>query len=189
MKITRINKYIRAASACEKYQGVSVSNEVPISLPTLKLKDVIINIPMYDGYKISVFQFSRTCERARDLLSSVQEPELVQLMNKLMNKLEGDAYQAVEENFYTCVVDLLDKLKAIFAPNKSIAQYRGKLANIYKLPNETILKYAGRIKDLRVAMQDGNRRQGNGINRTFNEELNAEVLEVFTHINGLPILI
>jgi len=37
-------------------------------LPFLKLKDVIANIPNYDGYKISVFQFSRACERARDLL-------------------------------------------------------------------------------------------------------------------------
>lgn len=33
--------------------------------------------------------------------------------------------------------------------------YRGELANAYKLPNETILKYAGRIKDLKFAILDG----------------------------------
>lgn len=177
----RVNETSRAASAYEEYQSVSVQDDVPTSLPTLKLKDVVANIPIYDGYKISVFQFARSCERARDLLSPVQEPQLVQF---IVNKLEGDAYQVIEGNIYTRVVDLLDKLKAIFAPNKSIAQYRGELANTYKLPTETILKYAGRVKDLKSAILDGNRRQGKGSSRTFIEEVDEEVLEAF--INGLP---
>lgn len=177
----RVNETSRAASAYEEYQSMPAQNEVPASFPILKLKDVASNIPAYDGYKISVFQFARACERARDLLSSVQEPQLVQF---IINKLEGDAYQVVEGNMYTRVVDLLDKLKAIFAPNKSIAQYRGELANTYKLPAETILKYAGRVKDLKFAILDGNRRQGKSISRTFIEEIDGEVLEAF--INGLP---
>jgi len=54
----------------EEYQNVPVQDDVSMSLPTLKLKDVVANIPI-DGYKISVFQFAHSCERARDLLSSV----------------------------------------------------------------------------------------------------------------------
>lgn len=50
---------------------------------------------------------------ARDLLSSVQEPQLVQF---IINKLEGNVYQVVEGNIYTRVTDLLNKLKTIFAP-------------------------------------------------------------------------
>lgn len=176
----RINETSRAASAYEEYQDAPLQNEVSIQMPTLKLKDVVTNIPNFDGYKISVFQFARSCERARDLLSSVQEPQLVQL---IVNKLEGDAYQAAEGNMYTRVVDLLDKLKAIFAPNKSIAQYRGELANAYKASNETILKYAGRIKDLKFAIIDGSRRQGKGTSRALMAEVDEEVLEAF--INGL----
>lgn len=85
---------------------------------------------------------------------------------------------------YTRVVDLLAKLKTIFAPNKSISQYRGELANTYKLPTETILKYAGRVKDLNSAVLDENRCQDKGLSRTFTEEINGVVLEAF--INGLP---
>lgn len=177
----RVNELSRAPSDYDEFSQAPIQNESPISLPALKLKDVASNIPMYNGYKISVFQFARACERARDLLPSVQEPQLVQF---IINKLEGDAYQAIEGNTYTRVVDLLDKLKAIFAPNKSIAQYRGELANIYKLPVETILKYAGRIKDLKSAILDSGRRQGKNINRIFVSEIDEEVLEAF--INGLP---
>jgi hypothetical protein len=84
------------------------------------------------------------------------------------------------------VVDLLDKLKAIFAPNKSIAQYRGELVNTYKFPTETILKYAGRIKNLKSAILDSSRRQGKNVNRVFCNEIDEEVLEAF--INGLPLI-
>jgi len=177
----RVNENSRVASAYDECQSIPERDELPGPLPTLKLKDVASNIPAYDGYKISVFQFARACERARDLLSSVQEPQLVQF---IINKLEGDAYQVIEGNAYTRVTDLLDKLKAIFAPNKSIAQYRGELANAYKLPSETLLKYAGRIKDLRFAIVDGNRRQGKNLNLTSLKEIDEEVLEAF--INGLP---
>ncbi|KAL6440858.1 hypothetical protein ACFW04_003348 [Cataglyphis niger] len=115
---------------------------------TLKIKNVIPNIPNYDDYKISILQFTRACESARD------------------------AYQVIEGKTYTNITDLLDKLKFIFASFKSAAQYRGELANTYKLPNKTILKYAERVKDLKTAILDGHRCQG------------KKVLEAF--INGLP---
>lgn len=165
----------------EENQRDLVPEDTPAVLPALKFKDVVANIPAYDGYKISIFQFSRACKRARNLLPSVQEPQLVQF---IINKLEGDAYQVVEGIIYTRVEDLLDKLKAIFAPNKSIAQYRGELANAYKLPTETILKYAGKIKDFKSAILDGYRRQGKILTYSFKVEIDQEVLEAF--INGLP---
>ncbi|XP_029659356.1 uncharacterized protein LOC115233195 [Formica exsecta] len=177
----RMNEASRAASAYDECADLPEQEEPPVIMPTLKLKDVVANIPPFNGYRISIFQFARACERARDLLPSVQESQLVQF---IINKIEGDAYQVIEGNVYTRVVDLLDKLKNIFAPNKSVAQYRGQLANAYKLPNETILRYAGRIKDLKFAILDGHRRQGTNNPRGFNNEVEGEVLEAF--INGLP---
>lgn len=164
----------------EKFNSTPVEI-TPTPSPVLKLKDVIANIPNYDGYKISIFQFSRACERARRLLSPSQEPQLVQL---IISKLEGDAYQLTEGNEYYSVDDLIDKLKTIFAPHKTVSQYRGELANIFKLPTESILKYAGRIKDLRTAIIDTYRRTRGGVDRQFFEEIESEVLEAF--INGLP---
>ncbi|CAL1671718.1 unnamed protein product [Lasius platythorax] len=176
----RMNEASRAASVYEDDRDIPIPDEQSLPVPTLKLKDVVANIPSYNGYNISIFQFARACERARNLLSSVQEPQLVQF---IITKLEADAYQVIEGNIYTRVVDILDKLKAIFAPNKSIAQYRGELANTYKLPGETILHYAGKIKDLKSAILDGNRRQGKGMKQSFADEIDEEVLEAF--INGL----
>ena len=162
----------------EKFSSTPI--EISTPSPVLKSKDVIANIPNYDGYKISIFEFSRACERARRLLPASQEPQLVQL---IINKLEGDAYQLTEGNEYYSVDDLIDKLKTIFAPYKTVSQYRGELANIFKLPTESILKYVGRIKDLRTAIIDTYRRTRGGDSQ-FIEEIDNEVLEAF--INGLP---
>jgi len=89
--------------------------------------------------------------------------------------------RVVQESHFTFITDLTDKLKTIFALNKSVSQYRlrGELANIYKLPMETNLKYAGRIKDLRPAFIDTSRRQGRIINKSFFEEIDAKVLKAY----------
>jgi len=105
-------------------------------------------------------------------------------MKLIIKKLEGDVYRVVEESRFIFVTDW-DKLKTIFALNKSISRYRGDLANIYKLPTEIILKYVGRIKDLRTALIDTSRHQSQNIDKSFLEEIDAEVLEAFT--NGLPL--
>lgn len=149
--------------------------------PSLKLRDVLPNIPSYDGYRISIYQFARACERARNLLPKSQETALVQL---IINKLEGDAYQVAESGQYHTITELLDKLKTIFAPSKTVAQYRGELANIYKYPNETILKYAARVKDLYTAITDCHRRQRQSLDTDFILEINEETRLAF--ISGLP---
>lgn len=43
----------------------------------LKIKDVLPNIPTFDGKRTSIFQFSTACERALELISPDQEPLLV----------------------------------------------------------------------------------------------------------------
>lgn len=154
---------------------------VPNVVSNMRLKDVLPIVPNFDGYRISVYQFARACERARNLLPDNQEASLVQM---LINKLEGDAYQIVEGAYFHTVTALLDKLKSIFAPCRSVAHYRGELANTYKFYNESVLKYAGRIKNLKTAILDSQRREKGLANREFTEDLDREVLDAF--ISGLP---
>lgn len=137
-QVLHLEKSINEPSASLPVREKLISTPVEIPAPS----PVVANIPNYDEHKISIFQFSRACERARRLLSPNQEPQLVQL---IINKLEGDAYQLTEGNEYYSVDDLIDKLETIFAPHKTVTQYRGELENIFKLPTESILKYAGRI--------------------------------------------
>ncbi|KAK2578798.1 hypothetical protein KPH14_010911, partial [Odynerus spinipes] len=60
----------------------------------LRLKDALESVPRYDGYRIPIYQFTRACERARDMISPASEAALV---NLIINKLQGHAFQAVED--------------------------------------------------------------------------------------------
>lgn len=48
----------------------------PTSLESspIHLKDIVDSIPKYGGQRMSVFQFSRACERALELILPHQEP-------------------------------------------------------------------------------------------------------------------
>jgi len=112
----------------------------------ISLKDVINTVPKFDGHKMSVFHFSKICERALDLISAYHEYHLVQL---IINKLQGHAYSAIEGVECHSVFELTKRLKLIFGPNKSVDQYRGELANIYMKQNENIFDYISRVQEIR----------------------------------------
>lgn len=151
------------------------------SASPIRFKDVIDSIPKYDGHKMSVFQFSKICDRALKLIPPQQEIYLVQL---IMNKLQGHAYTAIEGINFHSVSHLTSQLKKIFGPNKSLNQYRGELGNLYMQPNEDIFNYIERVKDLRTAIIDGET-EIHGVLLTEEEDkVDYECTEAF--INGLP---
>jgi hypothetical protein len=88
----------------------------------IKLKDAIESVPVFDGYRPSVFQFLRSCERARSMILRHQEPQLVKL---LMNKLRAHAFLAVEDSEVATLSDFGNKLKYMFGPGKTVNEYRG----------------------------------------------------------------
>jgi len=104
----------------------------------IRLKDAIDTVPKFDGHKMSVFHFSKICERALDLIPAYHEYHLVQL---IINNLQGHAYSAIEEVECHTVFELTKRLKLIFGPNKSVDQYRGELANVtYR--NKNFISYS-----------------------------------------------
>lgn len=121
------------------------------------------------------------CERALELIPAYQEYHLVQL---IINKLQGHAYAAVEGTEYQTVRDLTRRLRSIFGPNKSTDQYRGELANIYMMPNENVLDYVERIKELRTAIIDGETDRSGYIDQTLKDNIERNVSDSF--VNGLP---
>lgn len=147
----------------------------------IRLKDIADSIPKYDGQRMSVFHFSKTCERASDFIPLHQESYLIQL---IISKLVGHAYTAIEGSQFNSVKDLTLKLKLIFGPNKSLNQYRGELANAYMKPNETIFDFIARIKELKEALIDGHSEIHRLDDWTL-DNINADVLASF--INGLPL--
>lgn len=147
----------------------------------IRLKDVIDSIPKYDGHKMSVFHFCKMCERALTLIPQYHEYHLVQL---IINKLYGHAYAAIEGTEYGTVFDLTRRLRKIFGPNKSTDQYRGELANIYMKPNENILDYVERVKELRTSILDGETTESGFIDGTLKDSIEASARDSF--VNGLP---
>lgn len=147
----------------------------------IRLKDVIDSIPKYDGHKMSVFHFCKMCERALNLIPAYHEYHLVQLV---INKLYGHAYAAIEGIEYTTMFALTRRLRKIFGPNKSTDQYRGELANIYMRPNENILDYVERVKELRTLIIDGEIDIVGNIDESVKYSIENSARESF--INGLP---
>jgi len=168
----------------EPFIATNVSSENrstidPVS--PVRFKDVIDSIPKYDGHKMSVFQFSKICERALKLIPAQQEPYLIQL---IINKLQGHAYTAIEGMTFYTLTHMISHLKKIFGPNKSLNQYRGELGNLYMLPSEDIFNYVERAKDLRAAIIDGEVDTYGSLMPQDEDRIDRDVLESF--INGLP---
>ncbi|KZC14515.1 hypothetical protein WN55_07096 [Dufourea novaeangliae] len=68
----------------------------------------------------------------------------------------------------------------MFSPSKPSSYYRGQLSSIYKRQNEHILDYIGKIKDLKTAIIEGEKREGKPVDLT----LDNFTLDSF--LEGLP---
>ncbi|XP_050494709.1 uncharacterized protein LOC126875855 [Bombus huntii] len=147
----------------------------------IKLKDAIESVPVFDGYRPSVFHFLRACERARNMISRYQEPQLVKL---LVNKLRGHALLAIEDTELTSLNDFGNKLKDLFGPKKSLNEYKGELGTIFQRPGEDILDYMDRVRNLRLAIMDGERGDYGIISPDIQDTIDWETKEAF--VKGLP---
>lgn len=118
---------------------------------TFGLREALELIPSFDGTNVPVLHFSRACLRARNIVSPAAEPTLAQL---ILTKLRGRAFAAVEDEFISSVSELCNRLKDVFGTYRTVDHYRGDLANIFMGPNEHILDFIARVKDLRTAILD-----------------------------------
>ena len=149
--------------------------------PPISIKDALETVPTFDGSKPSVFQLLRACKRARSMVQQQYESHLVKL---LMNKLRGYAFLAVEDTSVLTVKELGNKLKDMFAPAKTVNEYRGKLGSIYQRPGEEIFSYKDRVKNLRLAIMDGEQVRHGNISSSLQESINMDTREAF--LRGLP---
>ena len=114
-------------------------NDDPQFVPKISLREAIDVVPRFDGYNISLSQFTKACRRARDIVPARHERQLTKL---LISRLSQRAYSAVEDEPCDTVTQLLDLLNGAFGSANTIAQYRGELNNIYVSNNEHILDSA-----------------------------------------------
>ncbi|KYQ49518.1 hypothetical protein ALC60_11412 [Trachymyrmex zeteki] len=155
-------------------------DEIPS--PKVSFKEATDSVPHFDGYNIPLAQFTRACRRARDIIPASGERNLTKL---LINKLSKRAYYAVEDEPCNSVTDLIDLLTDAFGTAKTLDQYRGELSIIYFQPGEHILDYISRVKDLRTAILDAERREHGGLDDHFIAEIDNLTTRSF--YEGLPL--
>lgn len=124
--------------------------------PKVSFREATEGVPIFDGYNVPLQQFIRACRRAREIVPPSSERNLTKL---LINKLRERAYYAVEDEPCDSVADLIDLLSGAFGPVKTIDQCRGELSVAFMMPGEHMLDYISRIKDMRSAILDAERRQ------------------------------
>jgi hypothetical protein len=142
----------------------------------IKLKDAIESVPVFGRYRPSVFQFLRSCERARSMIPRHQESQLVKL---LINKLRGCAFLAVEDSEVVSLNDFENKLKDMFGSGKTVNEYRGELGTVFQRPGEDILDYVHRVRNLRLAIIDGERCEYGSISRDVQDTIDWDTRKAF----------
>lgn len=150
--------------------------------PKVSFREATETIPSFDGYNIPLAQFARACRRAKDIVPPHSEYHLTKLV---VNRLRGRAYYAVEDEPCDTITQLIDLLNGAFGSPKTIDQYRGELSACYLKAGEHMLDYISRIKDLRTAILDAERRE-KGI-LSLAEVDNIDGLTARSFCDGLPL--
>lgn len=152
------------------------------STPKVSFREATESVPYFDGYNIPLTQFTRACRRAREIIPPSAERNLTKL---LINKLGRRAYYAVEDEPCDTVTELIDLLTGAFGLPKTLDQYRGELSIIYLKPEEHVLDYISRVKDLRTSILDAERRISKKLEPQFVAEIDN--LTVRSFYQGLPL--
>ncbi|KYN00134.1 hypothetical protein ALC62_09095 [Cyphomyrmex costatus] len=154
----------------------SNNNKIKVSF-----REITDSVPYFDGYNIPLSRFVRACRRAKEIISPNAERDLTKL---LINKLGHRAYYAVEDEPCDSIADLIDLLTGAFGLPKTIDQYRGELSIIFLKPQEHVLDYISRVKELRTAIIDLERREKRYLDPYFLSQVDDLTARSF--IDGLP---
>jgi len=149
--------------------------------PKISFREATEMVPMFNGYNIPLSQFAQSCRRARDLVPPSCEPTLTKL---LINKLRGRAYSAVEGEVCETITQLIDELNRSFGAQKPIDQLRGDLCTIHLRRGEHVLDYISRVRELREAILDAERRSRGFLDYRATAEIDDSTLRAF--LEGLP---
>lgn len=154
----------------------------PAQIPKVSFREATDSVPVFDGYNIPLSQFNKACRRAKEIIPPSAERNLTKL---LINKLRGRVYSAVEDEPCDNLTQLIDLLIVAFGSKKTIDQHRGELSMIYLKPQEHILDYISRMKELRAAILDAERRETGTVALATEAEIN--LLTGRSFCQGLPL--
>ena len=98
----------------------------------------------------------------------------------LGGKLTGEARKCIFGSTYATIEELIETLKRVYAPAKSVYQLQGELGNTFMWERENVLSYAARIKETADKIEDAHRLNNNGqADNNFKVNLEKDVIQCF----------
>ncbi|KAI4473513.1 hypothetical protein M0804_015308 [Polistes exclamans] len=156
-----------------------------LSQSSFKLRELIEQVPNFDGHNVPVTQFTRACRRALESLPANSSAEMeTSLTRLLLSKLSGHAYLVIEGLRINKVECLIERLKDAFLPSRGSNYYRGQLATEFMRPGEHMLDYFSRIKELTQSILDETTESSVHVERRVELAIEREGLDAL--IRGLP---
>ena len=118
----------------------------------LSLRDGLEVAPFFDGSNVPFSHFIEGCmeEKAMRPTAAAQE----NLARLLRGKLSGDARKCIFGSTYATIEELMEKLKRVYTPAKSVYQLQGELDNTFMWEKENEFSYAARIKEIAGKIED-----------------------------------
>ncbi|KAI4473763.1 hypothetical protein M0802_015950 [Mischocyttarus mexicanus] len=114
-------------------------------------KEIPEQIPKFDGYNISARDFIKSCENATTKLVRYSIQYVIQTFK---SRLMGSAYRVLIGVEFHTIKEFLEAVKKTFSPRKTANQYIGEIGNLRQNPNETVMQYACRTRELETALID-----------------------------------
>ena len=112
---------------------VIVNNEeMAVVIPNsrrVSLCDALEVVPLFDGSNLPLSHFIDGCMEAKAMLPKpVAQENLARL---LRGKLTGEARKCMFGSTYATIEELIEKMKRVYAPVKSVYQLQGELGNTF----------------------------------------------------------
>ena len=93
--------------------------------PQIRIRDAAHTVPAFDGRNISMYQYTKCCRNAKNMVAPNAEYGLVQIIK---NKLYGQVSRVVLNGDYNTIDELIKVLNSRFAPLHSSIQLYGDMS-------------------------------------------------------------
>ena len=145
----------------------------------VSLRDALEIVPIFDGRSVPLVHFIEGCEEAKQMLPPIPAVEQ-NLVKMIRSKIIGEARKCIYGMTFEKVDDLINRLKKIYSPSKTVYQLQGELGSTYMWERESVLSYATRIKEIADQIYDAHRiNNGGQLDETFKAGLEKDLIQCF----------
>ena len=145
----------------------------------LPLKDVAKLVPEFDGKNMTTEEYIEKLKQAKKIIANADEQNLVQI---LKIKLKGEIYKALANIEIPSIQLFIESIRKIYPSTENIHTLYGRLTQIIQKPDEMVLEYANKIRQMGTKINELKALESNIIPENlalFKTQLEADILSSF----------